>query len=159
MFRTKIKAREELQQIVEKLKKQGKTIVTTNGSFDLLHMGHVETFVEAKKQGDVLIVGVNSDASVKRYKSPDRPMVPEEDRAGMIASLICVDYVTIFDEDDPRALLSALKPHVHVKSKSGYKGIEEETVVKHGGKIVLLDDVPGKSTTQLIEKILKVYGK
>ena len=158
-MKQKIKTREELKEIVESFKKKGKKIVTTNGSFDILHLGHVKSFQEAKKYGDILILGLNSDSSIKQYKSPDRPINPQQDRAEMLAALECVDYVTIFDETDPRALLEVIKPNVHVKSKSGFTGIEKETVEKNGGEIVLIEDTIGKSTTNLIDKILKAQTK
>lgn len=151
----KIKTVKEIQEIVETLRRKNPniTIVTTNGAFDILHAGHAKSFVEAKSHGDVLIVGVNSDASIKRYKSPHRPIIPEQDRAEMIAALQVVDYVVIFDEDDPRNLLDVIKPNKHIKSKAGFTGIEKETVEKHGGKIILIEDIPGISTSQIIKKI------
>ena len=148
----KIKTREEIAKIAETLRAEGKTIVTTNGAFDLMHVGHVKSLAEAKKFGDVLIVGLNSGASVKRYKSPKRPIIGEDDRALMLAALELVDYVVIFDEDDPRELLSVIKTDVHCKSKSGYLGIEEE-VVKRTGRVELIDDIPGISTSEIIKKI------
>ncbi len=153
----KIKTLEELKDIINDLKAQGKRIATTNGSFDILHVGHVLSLEIAKKQGDVLIVALNSDKSVKSYKSVDRPIVPQEQRAKMLASLSVVDYVVIFDEDDPRNVLSVIKPDVHVKAKSGYKGIEKDVVEKNNGKIFLFDPVKGFSTTNIINKIISVY--
>ncbi|MBS3143157.1 adenylyltransferase/cytidyltransferase family protein [Candidatus Woesearchaeota archaeon] len=151
----KIKTREEIKDIVKELKEKGLTIVTTNGSFDILHIGHVYTFMEAAKEGDVFIACLNSDASVKEYKSKDRPINTQEHRARMLAALSCVDYVTIFDEIDPCEILDIIKPAVHVKSKTGYKGIEGPTVEKNGGKIVLIDDMPGISTTRILEILSK----
>ena len=149
----KIKSREELKDSLKEL--GGKKIVTTNGSFDIIHIGHVKSLVEAKKLGDVLIVGLNSDSSIKKYKSPDRPIIGQEDRAEMLAALECVDYVTIFDETDPIELLKIIKPDFHVKSKSGFKGLERDVVEENGGKIILLDDVEGKSTTGILERLKK----
>lgn len=148
----KIKIREMLPGILAKVK--GK-IVTTNGCYDLLHPGHVHTFMKAKSLG-TLIVGVNSDASIRRYKGIYRPLMNENDRAFMVASLSCVDYVTIFDEDDPRELLKVIKPDFHVKSKSGYKGIERE-VVEQNGVVVLIDDITGYSTSTMINRAVKAY--
>jgi rfaE bifunctional protein nucleotidyltransferase chain/domain len=159
MYAEKIKSREEIEKISEKLKKQGKKIVTTNGSFDIMHSGHIKSLLEAKKYGNVLIVGLNSDSSIKQYKSKDRPIINQNERALMLSSLECVDHVVIFNETDPRELLKAIKPNFHVKSKSGYKGIEKDVVEQNNGKIVLIDDIPGISTTDLINKILKIYGK
>lgn len=131
-------------------------IVTTNGAFDLMHAGHLHSLEQARKQGDVLIVCLNSDASIKRYKSVDRPIICEKERARLLEALSVVNYIVIFGEDDPREILSVIKPDVHVKSKSGYKGIEREVVESNGGKIVLLDDVPGLSTTDIVTKIKRL---
>tara|TARA_Y100000034_G_C6707529_1_gene312373 strand:- start:187 stop:681 length:495 start_codon:yes stop_codon:yes gene_type:complete len=154
---SKIKTRDEIKEIVEDLKQQGKKIVTTNGAFDILHTGHIKSFEEARKHGDLLIVGLNSDSSVKKYKSPDRPFNDQRERAGMLAALEHVDYVTIFDETDPREILKVIKPHIHAKSKSGFKGIEKDVVEENGGEVILLEDVSGKSTTNLIKKIIEVH--
>jgi|SRR3989344_3704537 len=161
MYENKIKSRSEIKKIVEDLRKNNPKIriVTTNGAFDIVHVGHVMSLVKAKSYGDILIIGLNSDSSIKKYKSKDRPINPQEDRAIMLAALECVDYVTIFDETDPREFLKVIKPNFHVKSKSGYKGLEEEVVKSNVGKIVLLDDIAGKSTTLLIDKIIKLYQK
>ena len=153
MGEEKVKNIGEIKLIAAELKGK-KKIVTTNGSFDILHMGHVKTFYDAKEYGDVLIVGLNSDSSIKAYKSPNRPINNQKDRALMLAALEMVDYVVIFDELDPCAFLDVVKPDVHVKSKSGYKGIEKDTVEKNGGKVILLDDEPGYSTTDLIKRII-----
>jgi len=157
----KIKTRKELVNIVKKLRKDGKKIVTINGSYDILHIGHIRMLEEAKKQGDVLIVGVNSDNSVKQYKGKDRPINPEESRAGLIAALEVVDYVTIFNEPDPRALLEAIKPDVHVNGPEwgGQHCIEAEVVKKNGGRLHIVNRVGNYSTTNIIKKILKAYGK
>jgi rfaE bifunctional protein nucleotidyltransferase chain/domain len=128
--------------------------VFTNGCFDLLHVGHVKTLQRARAEGDRLIVGVNSDDSVRRLKGPSRPLNNEMDRACLLAALKCVDAVTIFPEDTPVEVLSELRPDVHVKG-GDYReeDLPEATVVKqHGGRIVLIDLVPNRSTTALIEK-------
>ncbi len=156
----KIVSREELAKIVLELKKQGKKIVTTNGAFDILHIGHIRSLQQAKSFGDVLIVGVNSDSSIKQYKSDKRPINPESDRAEMIAALECVDYVTVFIETTPCELLEIIKPNIHVKS--GYKPEEmpeTEVIRKNGGEIRIVPFVPGKSTTNIIKKICDVYGQ
>lgn len=152
-MKNKIKTKKEIGIICNNLRKEKKIIVTTNGAFDILHVGHVRSLKKAKSFGDVLIVGLNSDSSIRRYKSLDRPIIPQEDRAEMLASLECVDYVVIFDELDPRKFLQAVKPNFHVKSKLGFKGIERGVVESNGGKIILLEDIPGISTTDLIKKI------
>lgn len=145
----KIKTREELISILKKLEE--KVVVTTNGVFDILHRGHVETFFYAKNLGDVLIACVNSDSSTRSYK-PNRPINNQNDRAFVLSSLECIDYVTIFNEPDPRKILNAIKPYFHVKSKSGYRGLEKDTVERHGGKIILIDDLEGYSTTEILRK-------
>lgn len=145
---------EELVKIRDILRHEGKKVVTTNGVFDILHAGHVKALRESKEQGDVLIVGINSDACVKRLKGDSRPLVSENDRAYMLDALDCVDYVFMFDEDDPREFLNALKPDVHTNSEEyGEDCIEAEVVKENGGKIYLIKKIPGLSTSELIEKI------
>ena len=150
-----IKNRKLLKNIVEELKQQDLKIVFTNGCFDILHIGHVKYLNEAKKLGDFLIVGVNSDESIKRLKGHDRPINCLEDRMYILNNLKCVDLVVSFDEDDPRELIKIIKPHYHVKG-SDYKNkplIEREIVENFGGRIVFVDLVEGKSTTKTIKKI------
>lgn len=147
----------QLEKKVQALKKENKTLVTLNGSFDLLHAGHLHMISEAKKQGDCLIVALNSDASIKRYKSSKRPIVPLRERLMMMSALQFVDYVTYFEEDDPLKLLSLIKPHVHVNgSEYGENCIEAAVVRQYGGKIHIVSLVQGLSTSQLIEKIKQV---
>ena len=137
----------------------GKRIVFTNGAFDILHIGHVTYLNFARRQGDALIVGLNSDASVKRYKGENRPIVPEQERALMLASLECVDYVVIFDEDEPRDLIAELLPTVLVKGKDWAHYVSGRDVVEgNGGEVVLADFVDGRSTTDVISKVVEVYG-
>jgi rfaE bifunctional protein nucleotidyltransferase chain/domain len=139
------------------LKSQNKKIVFTNGCFDLLHVGHVRYLQEAKKLGDVLVIGVNSDASVKRLKGPTRPVQVEADRAEILAALGCVDYTVIFTEDTPENLIHSVKPDILVKG--GDWKIEQivgsDFVIANGGKVMSLQFVDGKSTTKLIEKAQK----
>lgn len=151
----------ELATIVAGLRSQGKRIVTTNGAFDILHVGHARALQQAKSFGDVLIVGVNADSSVKQYKSDKRPVIGEQDRAELLAALACVDYVTIFAETDPRAFLEIVKPHTHVKSGDyeAEKMIETPTVRKHGGDVRIVPLIAGKSTTAIINKIREIYGQ
>lgn len=155
----KILTREELKKIVENLKKQGRKIVTTNGVFDILHIGHIRYLQEAKKLGDILIVAVNSDNSVKKIKGPKRPLNNENDRAEALAALECVDYVTIFKEDNPIKLLEAIKPNIHVKGGDYNIGqiTEKGCVEKNKGKIVLIPKVGGYSTTGFIKRIIDAY--
>ncbi len=145
---------EKLEEKVGEIRRSGKTIVTLNGSFDLLHAGHLKMIHEASEQGDVLILALNSDASIKKYKSPLRPIVPLEQRLEMIAALQFVDYVTSFDETDPIMLLEKIKPDVHCNgSEYREECIEAETIKKYGGKVHVVKLVPGLSTSNLIEKI------
>ncbi len=147
----RIKSRDALAQSVKRLKNEGKRIVFTNGCFDILHLGHVKYLEKAKSFGDVLIVGVNSDASVKRLKGESRPVNPEYDRAYLLAALDAVDFVTIFDEDTPYELIKMVEPDVLVKG-GDYRG--KEVVGSDIAKEVrLVDFVDGKSTTKIIEKI------
>ncbi|BBG66519.1 ADP-heptose synthase /D-glycero-beta-D-manno-heptose 7-phosphate kinase [Hydrogenimonas sp.] len=149
----RIKDKKELEESVERLKNEGKRIVFTNGCFDILHLGHVKYLEKAKSFGDVLIVGVNSDASVKRLKGESRPVNPQFDRAYLLAALDAVDFVTIFDEDTPYDLIKAVRPDVLVKG-GDYEG--KEVVGSDIAKEVrLVDFVDGKSTTGIIENINK----
>jgi D-glycero-beta-D-manno-heptose 1-phosphate adenylyltransferase len=148
-----------IEEKVNELKRHGKTIVTLNGSFDLMHAGHLEIIYEASKLADVLIVALNTDGSIKRYKSPDKPIIPLQYRLQMMAALECVDYVTWFDELDPRAILSKIKPHIHVNgSEYGENCIEAEVVRQGGGKIHIVSLIPGLSTSEIIKKIAKLCG-
>lgn len=147
----------ELKAIVQKLKAHGKKVVFTNGCFDLLHRGHLHLLREAKRLGDLLIVAINSDASVKSIKGPGRPILPEGERAELISALEMVDYVTIFDEADPYNLIKELKPNVLVKGGDWGEGkiVGREIVEKEGGKVVVVPYLKGHSTTQIIERMAK----
>ena len=153
--------RKVLLKLREQLREQGKTVVFTNGIFDLLHRGHLELLNRAKKMGDVLVVGINSDASARRNKGPNRPIISEEDRAFMLCNLIPVDFVVIFEEDTPYELIGELRPDVLVKG-ADYK-IEEivgsDIVLGYGGKVVPVELVQGKSSTRIINSILKRYSE
>lgn len=153
----KIVSPENLEEKVASLKQSGKTIATLNGSFDLMHAGHLQIIYEASLQADVLIVALNSDASIKQYKSPKRPIVPLEYRVQMMCALEFVDYVTWFDETTPCELLEKIKPNVHINGAPyGKNCVEAETVAKGGGRLHLVEIVPGLSTSMLIEKIQKL---
>jgi D-glycero-beta-D-manno-heptose 1-phosphate adenylyltransferase len=158
MVSKKIKELKDLIKIISELRVRGKRIISTNGVFDILHIGHIRYLQEAKSMGDFLIVAVNSDSSVNKIKGPKRPINNENDRIEALAALECVDYVIIFSEKDPRALLEYIKPDIHVKADD-YKIdqiIEKSTVEKNGGKVVLASKVEGYSTTTLIDKILEL---
>ncbi|MBY0530124.1 MAG: adenylyltransferase/cytidyltransferase family protein [Rhabdochlamydiaceae bacterium] len=136
-------------------KQEGKTIATLNGSFDLLHAGHLEMIYQASLQADLLIVGLNTDRSIQGYKSPLRPIIALEYRLQMMAALEMVDFVTWFDELDPRSLLEKIQPDVHVNGEEyGEECIEAQTVRSHGGKIHIVPLIPGLSTTEILKKIV-----
>lgn len=154
--KTKIKTRKQIRQICAALRKRGRRIVFTNGTFDLLHAGHVAYLEFARRQGDVLVVGVNSDASVRRYKGPGRPIQRERDRARILAALECVDYVVIFGEDEPRALIVEVQPDVLVKGADWAHYVSGRDVVEaRGGRVVLARMMQGRSTSDLIRRIQK----
>ena len=150
---------EELQPVLIELRQQGKRIVFTNGCFDLLHPGHIHVLVQARALGDVLVVGLNSDASVKRLKGQKRPILDEKERAVILAALEAVDYVTVFEEDTPRALILLLQPDILVKGGDWLTAtvVGKEDVEAWGGEVVLIPYQPGNSTTRIIERVLAVY--
>jgi D-beta-D-heptose 7-phosphate kinase/D-beta-D-heptose 1-phosphate adenosyltransferase len=160
-MKQKIKTREEVRNIIKDLKAKGKRIVFTNGCFDLLHLGHIRYLEKAKILGDILVVGVNSDHSVQNLKGPKRPILPEEERAEILSGLGCVDYITIFDEEDPLELISTLQPDILVKGGDWTKEttVGREVVERSGGEVVILPFVEGASTSNLIDTILKRYEK
>lgn len=154
-FQKKLLKAETLAATVQSLKEQGKRIVTTNGCFDILHLGHVRYLQEAKKLGDVLILGLNSDASVKKLKGEGRPINNELARAEVLAALECIDYVVVFGEDTPEKLLSVIRPKIHVKGGDyTIQDLPEAKVVEAGGgEVRVVSLVPGQSTTRLIKTI------
>ena len=160
MSHEKIYSRQELAIKLQQLKTDGKVVVTTNGCFDVLHLGHLRYLQAARQQGDLLVVAINSDSSVRELKGENRPLVPEEERAEMLAGLECVDYVLIFPELTPIELLSDLKPNIHVKGGDYTleQLVEKDVVENNGGKVVVGLNVPGKSTTNLIDVICERYG-
>ena len=147
--------REELEKIVANCRKQNKTIVATNGCFDILHIGHLHLLNQAKALGNILIVGINSDRSVAALKGPERPVVNEEERAQIVANLKAVDYVSIFDEGTAVELLKILQPDIYVKGGDyNLKNLPEaEPVMAAGGQVKFIELAPRKSTTGLIDKI------
>jgi len=155
----KIWTRDALAEECRRLRTAGKKVVFTNGCFDLMHAGHAGYLQFARQQGDVLVVGLNTDASVRRHKGPLRPIVDEQNRARMMAALECVDYVTWFDEDEPKELIGELQPDVLVKAEDWAHYVSGRDIVEaRGGKVVLAPMVEGLSTTRLIEKIVQAYG-
>jgi len=153
----RVLSRSGIAEIVREWKAAGETVVFTNGCFDILHIGHLQTLERAKAEGSRLVVGVNSDESVRHLKGPNRPINPQEDRAKLLAALRPVDAVVIFPEDTPVELLEVIRPDVHVKG--GDYALEElperEVVERHGGRITLIGLVPGRSTTEIIRKSQK----
>ena len=144
----------------DRLRAEGKTLVFTNGCFDILHAGHVTYLQFARAQGDALCIGLNSDASVRRNKGPTRPVVSEENRAKLLACLRFVDYVVVFDEDEPKDLVAKILPDVLVKGKDWAHYVSGREVVEaNGGRVVLADLVPGLSTSAIVAKILATAGK
>jgi len=153
---------ENASRIAKEEKAKGKIIVTTNGCFDILHVGHVRCIHEAKNLGDILIVGVNSDRSKGVTSKPGRPIVPGIERAELVDSLKPVDYVFLFDDETPISWIRKIKPDVHVKAADSSYGIEQcverFAVQENSGKVVLLPKTSGKSTTNIISKVLETYG-
>ena len=156
----KILDRKQLASALESRRSRGEKIVFTNGCFDILHVGHARYLAQARSLGDVLVVGVNSDSSVQGLKGPGRPLVPQDERAEMLSHLASVDYVSVFDESRPDALIDAVRPHIHVKGGDycAEDLPEAPTVRKHGGEVVILPLVKGRSTTEIIAQVIDKYG-
>ena len=157
----KIKTVQELQPLLGILRAAGKKIAFTNGCFDLIHTGHTRYLAIARSFGDILVVAVNSDPSVRAVKGAKRPINSQQERAETLAALESVDFVTIFDEPDPYKVISALQPDLLVKGGDWpiEKIIGRDVVEARGGKVVNVPYVEGASTTGIIEKILKVFGR
>jgi D-beta-D-heptose 7-phosphate kinase/D-beta-D-heptose 1-phosphate adenosyltransferase len=159
-MQNKVKTVAELKPLLGILRATGKKIVFTNGCFDLIHTGHTRYLAAARALGDILVVAVNSDSSVRTIKGETRPINSQEDRAETLAALESVDFVTIFDEPDPYRVISELQPDVLVKGGDWpvEKIIGRDVVEARGGKVVTIPFVEGASTTGIIEKIVKKYG-
>jgi rfaE bifunctional protein nucleotidyltransferase chain/domain len=144
---------------VEKRRKEGKTIAFTNGCFDILHVGHVRYLREARRLGDLLILGLNSDTSVRAIKGEKRPLVPEAERAEVVASLTAVDFVTLFDETTPLKLIEFLHPDCLIKGGDwGEEAVVGGDAVRSwGGRVAIIPLIPGASTTNIVERVLQVY--
>ena len=159
-YKNKVIDPSELENAVRSIRSQGKTIATVNGSFDLMHAGHLTILYDASLQADVLIVGLNSDTSIQQYKSPDRPIIPLKYRLQMMTAIAFVDWVTWFDELDPRRLLNIIKPNVHINGPEyGENCIEADVVTSNGGKIHIAPFVEGLSTSSIIKKINQISQK
>ncbi len=149
----------QMREIRDRMVAEGERLVFTNGCFDILHPGHVRYLAFAREQGDALVVGLNSDASVRRGKGPKRPINPEEDRAEVLLGLRSVDHVVVFDDDEPRDLIAEVLPQVLVKGKDWAHYVSGRDVVEaNGGQVVLADLVAGRSTTSTIERVLDAYA-
>lgn len=152
--------RDELLQLRAAWKQQGKIVVFTNGCFDIIHRGHIEYLTKAKSLGDILVVGVNTDASTRRIKGDKRPIVPEDDRAFVVANLAPVDVVCLFDEDTPYELIHSIVPNVLVKGADWSVGdiVGKDIVENAGGKVMTIEYLPNRSTTSIIEQIIQRFG-
>lgn len=155
----KIVSVEKMGALRKELASAGKTVVMTNGCFDLLHVGHLRCLKEAREQGDMLIVGLNDDRSTRRVKGRGQPFVPQEDRAELLAALECVDYVVMFSEPTAERLVRALKPDIYVKGGDylAEELPEAKVVAEYGGKIYLAPLTPGRSTSDLVSAIVAHY--
>ena len=156
----KVQTAEALAPVLRAAQAQGRRVVFTNGCFDLLHRGHVRYLAQARALGDLLVVGVNSDASVQSLKGPARPITPAEERAEVVAALAAVDYVVVFDGPTPEQLIAALQPDILVKGGDWTPEtiVGRETVEGRGGQVRALPYVDGASTTGIIERILARFG-
>jgi rfaE bifunctional protein nucleotidyltransferase chain/domain len=154
---TKVRPLESLQPIIAELQRNGKTVVFANGCFDLLHVGHIRYLEAAKRLGDVLVVGLNSDSSVRQLKGAQRPLMPENERAEIVAAFSCADHVVIFQEPTVEAVLLALKPDIHCKGTDYTEETVPERAIVHsyGGRIAIVGDPKDHSTRDLIQEILR----
>jgi rfaE bifunctional protein nucleotidyltransferase chain/domain len=154
---TKVRPLESLQPIIAELQRNGKTVVFANGCFDLLHVGHIRYLEAAKRLGDVLVVGLNSDSSVRQLKGAQRPLMPENERAEIVAAFSCADHVVIFQEPTVEAVLLALKPDIHCKGTDYTEDTVPERAIVHsyGGRIAIVGDPKDHSTRDLIQEILR----
>ena len=156
----KVQERGSLANLLRELRRNGRRVVFTNGCFDLLHVGHLRYLEKAKTLGDLLVVGVNSDDSVREIKGPRRPILPLRERMELLAGLACVDYVTSFDEPTPLGLITLLKPDVLAKGGdwTPETTVGRETVEQSGGRVVILPYIEGTSTSHLIDIICRRYA-
>jgi D-beta-D-heptose 7-phosphate kinase/D-beta-D-heptose 1-phosphate adenosyltransferase len=156
---SKIQTVPDLAEVLEERRARGERIVFTNGCFDILHVGHARYLARARALGDLLVVGVNSDRSVRALKGPSRPLVAEDDRAELLAHFAAVDYVCIFDEDLPNALIEVVRPAIDVKGGDydAEKMPETPVVRRYGGEVVILPLEEGRSTTRVVTRVLEAY--
>ena len=160
MDSAKILSLEALQPLVKAMKQQGRKVVLANGCFDWLHVGHVRYLREARQLGDCLVVAVNGDASVRALKGPPRPLMPEQERAEILAALACVDFVLVFEELNVERVLRSLQPHVHCKGTdySEQTVPEREVVLSYGGRIAIAGDPKDHSTRSLLQGLMQTQG-
>jgi len=153
--------RDELRMIIKSLQSHGKQVVFTNGVFDLLHVGHIRSLIDARSRGDFLVIAVNSDRSVKQLKGPSLPVTPLKERVELLCALGCVDYVTVLEETSADDLLDFFRPNIHAKGRDYTEGNvpERDTVLAYGGSIAIVGDSKKHSTTQLLVKIKKLTLK
>ncbi|MCA9400300.1 MAG: D-glycero-beta-D-manno-heptose 1-phosphate adenylyltransferase [Candidatus Omnitrophica bacterium] len=159
-MKQKILNQETMKKKLPSLRRKGQKVAFTNGCFDILHYGHVAYLEKAKKEGRILIVGLNSDRSIRRIKGPNRPIIPQKYRAALLASLICVDYVVVFNQDTPYELIKMLQPDVLIKG-ADWKGkgvVGEEIVKNRGGKVEFIHYISGCSTSTIIQTIARRYA-
>lgn len=151
----KLKPISELRRTIAALKAKGKTVVLANGCFDLFHVGHIRYLRAAKSKGDILVVAINSDSSVRKLKGPGRPILPQKERAEILSAFSCVDFVTIFAEPMVTAVLLALKPDIHVKGSDYTRGTvpERDTVKSYGGRVAIVGGPKIRNTSQVIRDI------
>ena len=161
MSGTKIVSITNLKRIIAGLKRKGQRIVFTNGCFDILHYGHVKYLQDARRKGDYLVVAVNSDASIKKIKAKNRPVIAQSDRLKTVAALSSVDFVILFSADNPLRLIKTLKPDILIKGAdwSKQKIIGADFVESYGGKVLTVNLVKGRSTSSIIEKICRDFQK
>jgi len=155
----KILDRETLKDKLDLLRQEGKKIAFTNGCFDILHVGHVRYLMEAKKTADILVLALNSDSSVRTIKGEKRPLVPENERAEVLAALECIDFITIFSELTPLEVIGCLRPDLLIKGGDWPedKVVGRDEIKQWGGHVTIIPEVAGKSTTNIVEKIISVY--
>jgi rfaE bifunctional protein nucleotidyltransferase chain/domain len=158
--KTKVTSLDALPDLLGPRRAAGERIVLTNGAFDLFHAGHLKSLEAARALGELLVVGVNSDVSIRAYKAPDRPVLPERERAALVAGLACVDVVVIFGEPTADRLVEVVRPDIYVKGADyAAKELPERAAVEaHGGRIVLIELEPGHSTSSLIDEIVRRFG-
>lgn len=156
----KVLSRRELLEACDAERSRGRRIVFTNGCFDILHRGHAHYLAKAAELGDVLVVGVNTDHSLRELKGPGRPIIPEDDRAHLVASLASVSYVCLFDEPTPYELISAIAPDVLVKGAGYDRGtiVGADLVESRGGTVAAIEELPGRSTRAIIRRIVETCG-